>query len=113
MATTTVAPTTAAPTPEAEPSALNRCFGSDPGSFEQAWQRAPLVGHDRSGAAFADLLDLEAVDELITTRALRHPAFRLVHEGATRPLATYTSSRRWGSTRYDGVIDPVRTAAAV
>jgi hypothetical protein len=104
---------TVAPTPEADPSALTRCFGSDPTPFEQAWQRAPLIGHDRSGAAFADLLDLAAVDELVTTRSLRHPAFRLVKDGDTLARGTYTASRRWGSTRYDGVLDPARTVAAL
>jgi len=108
-----VATTTVAPTPEADPSALGRGFGGDPQPFEQAWQRAPLVGHDRSGAAFADLLDVGAVDELITTRALRHPAFRLVQDGDTLPRSGYTSTRRWGATRYEGVVDPARTVAAL
>jgi len=110
---TVAATTTVAPTPEADPSALGRCFGGDPQPFEQAWQRAPLVGHDRSGAAFADLLDIGAVDELITTRALRHPAFRLVQDGDTLPRLGFTSTRRWGATRYDGVVDPARTVAAL
>jgi Cupin superfamily protein len=104
------ATTTVAPTPEANASPLTRCFGS---TFEQAWQRAPLAGHDRSGAAFADLLDLAAVDAIVSTRALRHPAFRLVKGGDTLDRGTYTTSRRWGSTRYDGVLDPARTVAAV
>ena len=112
-ATPVVATTTVAPTPEADPSALGRCFGGAPQPFEQAWQRAPLVGHDRSGAAFADLLDVAAVDELITTRALRHPAFRLVQEGETLPRAGFTSTRRWGATRYEGVLDPARAVAAL
>ncbi len=112
-ATPVVATTTVAPTPEADPSALGRCFGGDPQPFEQAWQRAPLVGHDRSGAAFADLLDVGAVDELITTRALRHPAFRLVQDGDTLPRSGFTSTRRWGATRYEGVLDPGRTVAAL
>ena len=111
-ATVMPATTTVAPTPRALP-ALTRCFGSDPTSFEQAWQRAPLTGEDRSGAAFADLLDLAAVDEVITTRSLRHPAFRLVKDGDTLDRGTYTTSRRWGSTRYDGVLDPARTVAAL
>jgi hypothetical protein len=106
------ATTTVAPTPDA-PTALSRCFGSDPTPFEQAWQRAPLTGHDRSGAAFADLLDLAAVDEVLTTRSLRHPAFRLVKDGDTLDRSTHTTSRRWGSTRYDGVLDPSRTVAAL
>ena len=86
-ATPVVATTTVAPTPEADASALTRCFGGDRQPFEQAWQRAPLTGHDRSGAAFADLLDVASVDELITSRALRHPAFRLVQDGDTLPRA--------------------------
>ncbi len=113
MAMPVAATTTVAPTPEADHSALGRCFGGDHQPFEQAWQRAPLVGHDRSGAAFADLLDVGAVDELITTRALRHPAFRLVQDGGTLPRSGFTSTRRWGATRYDGVIDPARTVAAL
>ena len=108
-----VATTTVAPTPEADPTALGRCFGGGPQSFEQAWQRAPLIGHDRSGAAFADLLDVGAVDELITTRALRHPAVRLVRDGDTLSRSGFTSTRRWGATRYEGVIDPARTVAAL
>lgn len=106
------ATTTVAPTPEAD-QALTRCFGSDLTSFEQAWQRAPLTGSDRSGAAFADLLDLRAVDEILTTRALRHPAFRLVKDGDTLDRSTSTTSRRWGRTHYDGVLDPARTLAAL
>ncbi len=104
------ATTTVAPTPERSP--LGRCFG-DLQTFEQAWQGAPLVGHDRSGSGFADLLDVGSVDRLISTRALRHPAFRLVKEGDTLARATYTTSRRWGATHYDGVLDPARTVAAM
>lgn len=109
-ATVTPATTTVAPTPD--PSPLGRCFG-DSQTFEQAWQRAPLVGHDRRGVAFADLLDVGSVDELVTTRALRHPAFRVVKDGDTVPRAVHTTSRRWGGTRYDGVLDPARTVAAL
>jgi bifunctional lysine-specific demethylase and histidyl-hydroxylase NO66 len=112
-ATRVVATTTVAPTPEVDPSALRRCFGGDPQPFEQAWQRAPLIGRDRAGAAFADLLDVASVDELITSRALRHPAFRLVQDGDTLPRAGYTTTRRWGATRYEGVIDPARAVAAM
>ena len=112
-ATPVGATTTVAPTPEADASALTRCFGGDRHPFEQAWQRAPLTGHDRSGAAFADLLEVASVDELITSRALRHPAFRLVQDGDTLPRAGYTTSRRWGATRYEGVIDPARAVAAL
>ena len=54
-----------------------------------------------------------SVDELITSRALRHPAFRLVQDGDTLPRAGYTTSRRWGATRYEGVIDPARAVAAL
>jgi hypothetical protein len=63
--------------------------------------------------AFADLLDVASVDELITSRALRHPAFRLVQDGDTLPRAGYTTTRRWGATRYEGVIDPAGTVAAM
>lgn len=109
---TVVATTTVAPTPDGA-SPLDRCFDGGHQSFEQAWQRAPLVGHDRSEAAFADLLDLGAVDDLLTTRALRHPAFRLVRDGSTLARSGYTTTRRWGSSRYDGVLDPPRAVAAV
>ena len=100
------------PTPDPGAS-LKRCFGDDTQDFEQAWQRAPLAGHDRSGAAFADLLDVAAVDHLVTERALRHPAFRMVKDGETLDRSSYTTTRRWGAARYDGVIDPVRVVANV
>lgn len=90
---------------------LARCFGEGE-AFERSWQGAPLAGHDHEGPGFADLLDLAAVDQLITTRALRPPTFRLVHEGDTLATGTTTTTRRWGATRYD-VADPARVVAAV
>lgn len=90
---------------------LARCFGEGE-AFERSWQGAPLAGHDHEGPGFADLLDLAAVDQLITTRALRPPAFRLVREGDTLATGTTTTTRRWGATRYD-VADPARVVAAV
>ena len=74
---------------------------------------ASPLSRESAAQAFADLLDVASVDELITSRALRHPAFRLVQDGDTLPRAGYTTSRRWGATRYEGVIDPARAVAVV
>jgi JmjC domain len=109
--TGTTAPTTAAPTTTADlPGPLARCFGGD---WAEHWQQAPLVGRDATGADFADLLDLESVDELITTRALRTPAFRMVRDADPVPRGRYTTTRRWGGSAYDGVVDPAAVAAEV
>jgi hypothetical protein len=104
-------------------SALARCVG-DPTEFAQrAWARRAQVrrADDRHGGrrasrtvdarGFEDLLTLDAVDHLLSSAALRAPAFRLVRDGNPLPQASYTKTGRISSVPMTGLADPVRIFA--
>jgi bifunctional lysine-specific demethylase and histidyl-hydroxylase NO66 len=101
--------------------ALARCVG-DPAAFARdIWARRPLVRQlatgDRevaapgSGEGFEDLLTLDAVDHLLSSTALRTPAFRLVRGGSVLPHASYTKTGRISSVPMTGLADPFRIFA--
>jgi bifunctional lysine-specific demethylase and histidyl-hydroxylase NO66 len=54
---------------------------------------------------FADLLDLDAVDAIVTGSGLRTPAFRLVRQGTTLPVERVTRRARIGSRPVDDLVD--------
>jgi hypothetical protein len=88
------------------PGALERCVG-DPGRFlADAWGRRPV--HHVSNDGYDDLLSFADVDRLLSSTALRLPAFRLVKEGATLASSTYTKVGRIGSKPVTGMADPAR-----
>jgi bifunctional lysine-specific demethylase and histidyl-hydroxylase NO66 len=102
-------------------SALERCAG-DPELFaREVWGRRTLVHRTRAArdavdetrpaapaAGFADLLTLDAVDHLLSSTALRTPAFRLVRDGSPLPAAGYTKTSSISSVPMTGLADPVR-----
>ena len=102
-------------------SALERCVG-DPELFARdVWGRRAIVHRagaehvaveETRGAApeagFADLLTLDAVDHLLSSTALRTPAFRLVRDGSPLPAAAYTKASSISSVPMTGLADPVR-----
>ena len=102
-------------------SALERCVG-DPSVFARdIWGRRALVhrpdaadgGVAEGGVAvsrrgFADLLTLDAVDHLLSSTALRTPAFRLVRNGSPLPTSAYTKRASISSVPMTGLADPVR-----
>lgn len=97
-------------------SALARCTG-DPAAFaREVWGRrasihaAALTTGDLAdgGRGFEDLLTLGDVDHLLSSTALRTPAFRLVKDGAALPASTYTRAGRIGSVPLTGLADPAR-----
>src|SRR5688572_9896820 len=70
--------------------ALARCV-PDPEAFAKAWGRAAV--HATSAELprpFDDLLDLDAVDELLSRRGLRTPFLRMVKDGAVVPASRFT-----------------------
>jgi lysine-specific demethylase/histidyl-hydroxylase NO66 len=69
--------------------ALARCTGDPELFLANQWTRSWAL--HREPAGFADLLDLDAVDEIIATRQLRLPALRLVSGG--RPISSDTVLR--------------------
>lgn len=66
------------------------------------WGRQPLLCQGIDKRSFADLFSVRDVDYLLSTTALRSPAFRLVKGGETIPLADYTRAGSVGPQRvYD------------
>lgn len=85
--------------------ALARCVAVDPGTFARDhWGRAPLLSRAADlGAGFADLFSLEAVDELVSHRALRTPFVRMAKDGEVLDPARYTAPGGYGAEVGDQV----------
>jgi hypothetical protein len=86
--------------------------------FAEYWERRPLlVGREDDRARFDDLLSLAALEELVTERAIRTPAFRLVKEGAV--VSDYTDDIAWrpasftGTARVDRVLAEFEAGATI
>lgn len=92
--------------------ALQRCVGDVEHFADQVWGKRVMV-HGRTAQGFEDLLSLDAVDQLLSERALCTPMFRLIREGRPLPMSDYTRSARIGGTVVTGVADPARIFAAV
>jgi cupin superfamily protein len=90
--------------------ALERCVGDGYRFAHDVWGRRTLLTRAR-GASFDDLLSFEDVDRLLTSTALRTPAFRLVRDGVPLPSASYTRGGRIGSHRMTGLADPSKVIA--
>lgn len=88
-------------------SALARLVCSDLTAFEAAWGRRHLLTH---GDGFDDLLDLAAIDELLSTRGLRTPFLRVAKDGRTLPERSFTSGGGVGAAITDQ-LDDARLAA--
>ena len=77
----------------------------DRSALEQRWGREPLLvraGERPSGEA---LLDIDAVDELLSTRGLRTPFVRVAKGGRTLPDRAFTRPAGVGATIGDQVAD--------
>jgi lysine-specific demethylase/histidyl-hydroxylase NO66 len=82
-----------------ETSALRRCVGD---SFPE-WGQSPLLRH--TSDPFADLLSLDAVDELLAERGLRTPFLRLVRHGRLVNPKEFTGPAGLGAEIADQVRD--------
>lgn len=91
--------------------ALTRCVGDADHFAASVWGRHAHVHHEQEG--FADLLTLDEVDRLLSSAALRVPAFRLVRDGRPLPVTSYTMSGRIGGATLSGLADPARIFALV
>jgi bifunctional lysine-specific demethylase and histidyl-hydroxylase NO66 len=87
-------------------SALRRCVGEPERFLREHWTRAPLHHAGASADGFADLFGIADVDRLVAASSLRVPAFRLVKDGATLPVESYTKSGKVGSKPVADLIDP-------
>jgi ribosomal protein L16 Arg81 hydroxylase len=85
--------------------ALRRCTNLDPQLFaEEYWSRRPLLTRAaETGDSFTDLLDLPAVDELLSRRGLRTPFLRIAKDGAVVDPKRFTTSGGAGAEIADQV----------
>jgi ribosomal protein L16 Arg81 hydroxylase len=71
---------------------------------ERYWARRPLLARaEEVGRSFADLLDLAAVDELLSRRGLRTPFLRVAKDGAVVDAKRFTTSGGAGAEIGDQV----------
>jgi hypothetical protein len=91
--------------PGADRPALRRCIRVDPDVFAaEHWSRRPLLSTaEELGGTFTDLLDLAAVDELLSVRGLRTPFLRIAKDGAVVDTKRFTSSQGAGAEVADQV----------
>ncbi|CAN5420920.1 hypothetical protein BH23ACT6_BH23ACT6_09240 [soil metagenome] len=93
----------------AEDSALTRLISCDRDTFAgNYWAQAALLStlSERGGTDdFIDLFSLDAVDELLSARALRTPFIRLAKNGTTLPESAYTIGGGVGAGVNDQVND--------
>ena len=87
--------------------ALARCAACDVGTFSgQYWGRAPLLSRGADlPAAFDDLLDAAAVDELVSERGLRTPFLRMADKGSVLAPKHYTRGGGAGASIGDQAAD--------
>ncbi|WP_369137676.1 cupin domain-containing protein [Modestobacter versicolor] len=85
--------------------ALRRCVRVDPDVFAtEHWSRRPLLSTaEELGGTFTDLLDLDAVDELLSRRGLRTPFLRIAKDGAVVDAKRFTSPQGAGAEVADQV----------
>jgi bifunctional lysine-specific demethylase and histidyl-hydroxylase NO66 len=90
---------------EGDSEALSRCVG-DPARFlAEHWGRRAHLWH---GSSLSQLLSLDDVDTILSSMALRAPAFRVVKDGVTVDAASCTRRARIGSRTVTDLIDPGR-----
>ncbi|MGO4534024.1 cupin domain-containing protein [Leifsonia sp. 2MCAF36] len=79
--------------------ALSRCVPVDRERFAtEFWGRRPLFTRAADlGGDFSDLFSVDAVDELVSSRALRTPFVRMAKEGAVLPASRFTAAGGFGA----------------
>lgn len=84
--------------------ALTRLSGDAQTFVEKVWARRIHIHH--AGASdFVGLLDVDDVDRLLTSSALRTPALRMVQDGSVLPSAHFTRSATMGGVALTGLVD--------
>lgn len=88
-------------------SALARCVACSREDFAaEHWGRAPLLTRAAElGDEFDDLLNADAVDELLSRRGLRTPFLRMAKDGNVLPAATFTRGGGAGASINDQAAD--------
>ncbi len=91
----------------ARDAALARCISCGVDTFAaQHWGRAPLLSRAAElGGGFADLLNAAAVDELVSSRALRTPFLRMAKDGDVLLASRFTRGGGAGAGIKDQAAD--------
>lgn len=89
----------------ADPSAVLGRLVGDPAVFAEKVFGRSIHLRRSDGDRFQDLLSLDAVDEILATRSLRAPSFRLVRDGEPLPPASYTRPGTVGGRRVTDLPD--------
>lgn len=71
-------------------SALKRCVGDVGGFLRRHWSRSPLL-HEEPGG-FDDLASFDDLDHMVASLGLHAPNLRMVRDGKTLPVASYTTA---------------------
>jgi bifunctional lysine-specific demethylase and histidyl-hydroxylase NO66 len=79
--------------------------------FAEYWEQRPLVVERDEPGRFTDLLSVDDVERVISTSAVRAPAFRLVKAGAQLAERDYTVDIPWRPSSLSGTVDVHRAAA--
>jgi lysine-specific demethylase/histidyl-hydroxylase NO66 len=85
--------------------ALARCVGDVDRFATDHWGRRPLLRRRADERGFEDLFRAADVDYLLSTTALRSPAFRLVKGGETIDVRGYTRAGSAGPQRVHDLAD--------
>lgn len=72
---------------------------------EEIWASHPYL-HRTDPSGLTGLLSLDAVDDLLTSSAIRTPALRLVRDGTVLPASTYTRKATIAGEAVTGLADP-------
>ncbi|MBI3443391.1 hypothetical protein HY008_01845 [Candidatus Woesebacteria bacterium] len=73
--------------------------------FREYWEKKPLIISRNQSDYYAELLTLNDVDNIITSRQVRFPAIGLVKDGVRLPPSQFTSDIPWGNNAFTGVIN--------
>ena len=99
-------PESGRPAPGGAPPVLTRLSGLGRDAFAaEHWGRGPLLHRGADPAGFADLLDLDGVDELLSRRGLRTPFLRVARDGTVVDSASFTGPGGVGAEIGDQVRD--------
>jgi hypothetical protein len=111
---TTPTPTPTSRTRASGEQALARCVEPfDTAEFlADYWEQQPLAVPRSEPGRFDDLISVPDVERLVSSGALRYPAFRLVKEGGQISLSEYATDLPWRPHAFTGSADPDRVATA-
>lgn len=84
---------------------IERCVGDPERFLTEVWTRRWHRYADADPGAFADVLSLATVDDLLAAGGLRFPALRVVREGKTLPRRRFTKAHRTGGRTVSDAVD--------